>query len=1167
MIESKDIVNGCRLTGILANGTVEVLKVIPHGRVIEIVYQTDRGDVGKQMILEDDMASISLAEEALPWQFDGDANLMRLVSESYRIELAHLFDPYLAVHTSSIEPLPHQISAVYEKMLPKHPLRFVLADDPGAGKTIMTGLFIKELIMRGDVQRCMIVCPGSLAEQWQEELFHKFHLRFEILTNDRIEAAITGNIFTEMNLCIARLDKLSRDEKLQERLKASDWDLVVCDEAHKMSATFFGTKINYTKRFRLGQLLASVTRHFLLLTATPHNGKDTDFRLFLSLIDPDRFEGAKRDKSALDVSDIMRRLVKEELLKFDGRPLFPERIAYTINYEMSQLEQELYEAVTDYVKNEFNRADKLSKKAKSTVGFALTSLQRRLASSPEAIYQSLRRRIKRLEDLILEAKTKQNGWQNDFDWMDDRDIDDFDELPDDEWENTEDNIASQATAAKTIQEIEAEIAILQNLMAMANAVRMSGVDRKWDELSRLLQENEHLRNEAGEHEKFIIFTEHTDTLYYLQRKIGSLLGRQDAVVVIHGKMKRDDRHLAEHQFRQDKNIRILLATDAAGEGINLQTAHLMMNYDLPWNPNRLEQRFGRIHRIGQTEVCYLWNMVADNTREGDVFKRLFEKLEEERKALGGKVFDILGKVSFNNKPLRELLVEAIRYGQDPKTKAYLNTVLDDSLDRKQLEKIIAEQALTKDIMGVADVAKIRAEMERIEARKLQPYFIESFFKEAFVKLGGRIYSREENRYELTRVPMELRNRQAYIGFSGVPVLPSYERITFHRDKVDVQGFTHAEFICPGHPLLESVVSLIQEKYGSILKQGAIFIDEQSTESDVRLLTYIEDSVQDGRILSNGKNRLVSKHVHYVELSENGTARNAGFAPYLNYRQVKEEEQEAVEKLLQEETWLQAGVEKIATDYAIEHLLPKHLREIRSQQKQILDKIEDAVRRRLTAEIQHWDFQAANLKLKEAAGKGNPNLNAANAQKRADQLHERLERRLREIAEERNIKGLPPVIIGAALVIPKLRLEMQDSASTFAQDAMSRRTMELAGMKAVMEIERSLGYTPKDVSRDNVGYDIESAVPADREEEEGSLRFIEVKARRKGSTTVTISRNEIHTALNQPERFILAIVEVDGETRHTHYIKKPFGKEPDFGVQSINYNIADLLKQGSCVLEK
>lgn len=1167
MIEIKDIVAGCRLTGVLTTGVVEILKVIPHGRVTEILYQTDRGDVGKQMILEEDLASISLAKESLPWQFDGDANLLRLVSESYRIELAHLFDPYLAVHTSSIQPLPHQISAVYEKMLPKHPLRFVLADDPGAGKTIMTGLFIKELIMRGDVQRCMIVCPGSLAEQWQEELFHKFHLRFEILTNDRIEAAVTGNIFTEMNFCIARLDKLSRDESLQERLKASDWDLIVCDEAHKMSATAFGNNVKFTKRFHLGQLLGSIARHFLLLTATPHNGKETDFRLFLSLVDPDRFEGAKRDKSNLDVSDIMRRLVKEELLKFDGRPLFPERIAYTINYEMSQQEQALYEAVTDYVKNEFNRADKLSKKAKSTVGFALTSLQRRLASSPEAIYQSLRRRIKRLEDLILESKNKQHTWQNDFSWVDNEEIEDFDDLPDDEWENTADNIASQATTAKTIHEIEQEIGTLKTLLVMANAVRNSGQDRKWDELSRLLQENEHLRNESGEHEKFIIFTEHTDTLYYLQQKIGSLLGRQDAVVAIHGKMKREDRHLAEHQFRQDKNVRILLATDAAGEGINLQTAHLMMNYDLPWNPNRLEQRFGRIHRIGQTEVCYLWNMVADNTREGDVFKRLFEKLEEERKALGGKVFDILGKVSFNNKPLWELLIEAIRYGQDPKTKEYLHTVLDDSLDRSKLEQIIAEQALTKDILGVADVAKIRAEMERIEARKLQPYFIESFFKEAFAKLGGRIYSREENRYELTNVPMAMRNRQAYIGFNGSPVLKSYDRITFHQDKVDIPGLTHAEFICPGHPLLESVVSLIQEKYGSILRQGAIFIDDQATEPQVRLLTYIEDSVQDGRILKNGKHRLVSKHVHYVELCEDGSACSAGFAPYLNYRQVSEDEQTAVQNVLAEENWLQAGVEDIAKDYAIEHIVPKHLREIRSQQTQILDKIEAAVRSRLTSEIQYWDYQAAELKMKEDAGKEKQRLNADNAQKRADQLHERLERRMREIAEERQISALPPVIVGAALVIPKMRLEMQVSGSTFAQDADARRTMELKGMKAVMEIEQSLGYTPKDVSGDNVGYDIESAIPTDREEAEGSLRFIEVKARRAGSTTVTISRNEIHTALNQPERFILAIVEVDGDKTHTHYIKKPFGREPDFGVQSINYNIADLLKSGNCILER
>jgi SNF2 family DNA or RNA helicase len=351
----------------------------------------------------------------VPWSFDGDGALFRLVSEAQRIRLAHLFDPVLAVHTSIVDPLPHQITAVYETMLPRQPLRFLLADDPGAGKTIMAGLLIKELVARGDLQRCLIVCPGSLAEQWQDELYRRFHLPFEILTNDKLEAARTGNWFLETNLCIARLDKLSRNEDVQQKLQVPDcrWDLVVCDEAHKMSATVFGGETKYTKRYRLGQLLSTLTRHFLLMSATPHNGKEADFQLFMALLDGDRFEGRYRDGvHTADVSDLMRRMVKESLLKFDGTPLFPERIAYTVPYRLSDAEAALYRAVTDYVREEFNRAEALENdKRAGTVGFALTILQRRLASSPEAIYQSLRRRRERLESRLRELEVLQRGGQ------------------------------------------------------------------------------------------------------------------------------------------------------------------------------------------------------------------------------------------------------------------------------------------------------------------------------------------------------------------------------------------------------------------------------------------------------------------------------------------------------------------------------------------------------------------------------------------------------------------------------------------------------------------------------------------------------------------------------------------------------------------------------------
>ena len=404
------------MRGILPDALVTVVNVQWFGsEALELTYKTPAGKVANELLYRHDEPRLEIVEQGRPWSFDGDGALVPAGLRSPAHPPGAPVRPGAGRHTSVVDPLPHQITAVYEAMLPRQPLRFLLADDPGAGKTIMAGLLIKELIARGDLQRCLIVCPGSLAEQWQDELYRRFHLPFEILTNDKLEAARTGNWFLETNLVIARLDKLSRNEDVQQKLKAPDcrWDLVVCDEAHKMSATVFGGEIKYTKRYRLGQLLSTLTRHFLLMTATPHNGKEEDFQLFMALLDGDRFEGKFRDGvHSADVSDLMRRMVKENLLKFDGTPLFPERIAYTVPYKLSMPKRALYKAVTDYVREEFNRAEALENdKRAGTVGFALTILQRRLASSPEAIYQSLRRRRERLESRLRELELLQRGGQ------------------------------------------------------------------------------------------------------------------------------------------------------------------------------------------------------------------------------------------------------------------------------------------------------------------------------------------------------------------------------------------------------------------------------------------------------------------------------------------------------------------------------------------------------------------------------------------------------------------------------------------------------------------------------------------------------------------------------------------------------------------------------------
>ncbi len=1161
MARLEDLTAGSVVTGILANEPITVVSTKWYGTAsVEVYYKTNQGGTGSQILYREDEPGLSVLEKTLPWSFDVEAGQMRLVSEAYRIHLAHLFDPYLAVHTSAIEPLPHQISAVYEEMLPRLPLRYVLADDPGAGKTVMTGLLLKELIIRGDLRRCMIVCPGNLAEQWQDELYQKFHLRFEILTNDRLESAVSGNVFTEINYCIARLDKLARNEALQEKLKITDWDLVVCDEAHKMSATVWGNEVHYTKRFQLGRLLSGIARHFLLLTATPHNGKEEDFQLFMSLIDQDRFEGICRTSNqSIDVSDVMRRLVKEDLLKFDGTPLFPERLAYTVNYDLSDLEGKLYTAVTTYVQEEFNRADQLSSERRTSVGFALTILQRRLASSPEAIYQSLHRRRERLEQRLREEQLGKRVADMDMALDLPENLDDLDDLPSAELEEAEARANDRVSAAQTIEELRAEIETLRRLEAMANTVRMSGTDRKWEQLSGILQDDEKMFDPDGQREKLIIFTEHRDTLNYLAGKIRTLFGKDDAVVTIHGGMLRDERRKVETLFKQDKDVRILVATDAAGEGINLQRAHLMVNYDLPWNPNRIEQRFGRIHRIGQTEVCHLWNLVSRETREGAVYQRLFEKLEEERSALGGKVFDILGDVTFDNRPLRDLLIEAIRYGNQPETRARLYRVVDKALNRQALRDLIEENALTEDTMDVHRVMAIREEMERMEAHKLQPHFIEAFFIEAFTALGGVIRKREAGRYEIVSVPYRIRNRDQIIGF-GTPVASRYERVCFDKAYCNVQGQPTADQVCPGHPLLEATIDLIREQNADVMKRGAIMIDENDPSEQARLLFYIEDSLQDGHILPGGTRRIIDRRMQFVELTEDGKARSAGYAPYLDYSQPTEDEAAVIHAYAQTQAWLSSGVEDMALGYAIANIVPKHLSEVRAHKQQMADKIARAVKARLTSEIQYWDMRAADLKQKEAAGKSNAKLNSTLAQRRADDLQTRMNRRLDELEQEKKVSPCSPVIMGGVLVIPLGLLNKlmgrPNTGSLFSRD---RAAIEQAAMNAVMQREVYYGYAPVDVSSQNVGYDIESSIPLAWRDGTQCLRFIEVKGRRKGSNTVTVTRNEILTALNKPEEYILAIVEVDGAATHTTYIRRPFGKAPDAGACSVNYEIADLMK--------
>jgi len=518
-VQLDDLVPGVRVSGVLP-GDVSIIAVHPYGdSAVEVTYKDGDGEVGQQILYRADEAKLGLAA-ASGVTFEGDGTAFRLAAEALRIKLAGQHDTMLAITTSDLEPLPHQIKAVYGELLPRVPLRFLLADDPGAGKTIMAGLYIKELALRGDLARCLIVTPGGLVEQWQDELYEKLGMRFELLTTDLIGATPAGEqVFTAHPLLITRMDQLARNDDLLADLERTDWDLVVVDEAHRMSAHYYGNELKTTRRYELGRLLGRVARHFLLMTGTPHAGKEEDFQTFMALLDPDRYEGRfRRDEHATNPGDLMCRRVKEELLTFEGRPIFPERRAYTVPYQLSPLEHELYEAVTRYVRTEMNRADQLRQTGEgrrgNTVGFALTVLQRRLASSSEASLRSLERRQQRLELRLREMQEHAATLPDDrrieerlgTDAVEDLD-DALDEFGADELEELEEQVVDAATAARTAEELRHEIAVVGELVRLARSVRHSGTDKKWTELRDLLLSGE-VRDEAtGALRKIIVFTE------------------------------------------------------------------------------------------------------------------------------------------------------------------------------------------------------------------------------------------------------------------------------------------------------------------------------------------------------------------------------------------------------------------------------------------------------------------------------------------------------------------------------------------------------------------------------------------------------------------------------------------------------------------------------------
>jgi Helicase conserved C-terminal domain/Domain of unknown function (DUF3883) len=639
-------------------------------------------------------------------------------------------------------------------------------------------------------------------------------------------------------------------------------------------------------------------------------------------------------------------------------------------------------------------------------------------------------------------------------------------------------------------------------------------------LRTILEDHTLLTDRRGEPRKLIIFTEHRDTMAYLGARIRTLIGRPQAVEMIHGGVRRPERRRITEEFAKNSEFQVLVATDAAGEGLNLQAAHLMVNYDLPWNPNRIEQRFGRIHRIGQTEECRLWNLVAQNTREGEVFTQLLDKIEEQRAAYGGKIFNVLGETAFEERPLRDLLVEAIREGESPQARARMRQIINAEVS-KGCDELMAERALARETMTDADVDHMKRRMDEARARRLQPHYIEWAFRTAFGRLGGRMAKRETGRYEISNVPATVRTARIQPG--ALPVTTRYHRVTFDIARLGEATDNRADLIAPGHPLHDAVMAETSQRLGPTLERGTLLVSP--TLERVHLLVGVLEEIVDAT------DQRLSRRFGYALVDEDGTVTDAGPAPYLDWVSPPPE---ATIDFVRHLPWL-ADTEDKAVSWMISHQLPAYLDEVRPWVTARLSRQRSAVEERLRQEINRLGNEAMVAADRERRHEKVRESSESLSRKYTD-LETRLARRLDLLHRQQRLSTKPPRVVVAALVVP---LRMVGTA--FGADAPARavetKEVERRGVDAVLAAEHALGRNPVEQPFWNPGFDILSEVPG-----ADPIR-IEVKARIEGERDFFITPNEVLHGRNSAPRYRLALVTVDPrgpEHDKIRYVADPFG---------------------------
>lgn len=968
-----------------------------------------------------------------------------LALEARRYRFASIYDPLLAMNTSKVDPLPHQIEAVYGYVLQLPRIRFLIADDPGAGKTIMAGLIIKELKLRNLISRILIISPGHLKDQWRRELADRFEEKFIPIDRGLLDAFYAENVWSRENQIIASMDFVKQETVLPSIISATHFDLIIIDEAHKLSAYRYGDKTERTGRYKMGEALSRITEHLLFLTATPHKGDPENFRLFLDLLEPGFFATNEMLQESIANKDnpLFIRRVKEDLKDFEGRPLFLPRSVKTISFNLgsgSPAEKDLYNALSKYVNFQYNKA--LSKDKKRNIAFALVILQRRLASSTFALFRSLERRKKRLEELLKGVQNKNKVQEEGFDF---ETVEDLSE--EERWK--EEEIWETLSVAENREELEREIKTINDLMSQAKDIIQEESEIKLRELKKTLQQLYQIYPDPKD-KKILIFTESRDTLDYLNKKIREWGYTSN---MIHGGMKLEDRVKAESIFKNETEI--LVATEAAGEGINLQFCHLMINYDIPWNPNRLEQRMGRIHRYGQQKEVSVFNLVAEDTREGKVLHCLFEKLDEIRKAMGSdKVFDVLSEVLYD-KSLSQLLMEAAANARN----------IDEILKDMDIEVDESYIARVKENLGETlathyiDYTRIKEMAEQAREYRLIPEYTEAFFKKAYIKAGGKIKEVKPNFLSIEAVPPDLRRiaeQEKFKKFHG-DLIRRYPKATFDKE----QAFRNPdlEFISFGHPLFEAVLSWIEISFSDALFKGALFTDPEGRMNGY--LLFYEGEIKDGTGHVAGK-RLFAFYM------ESGGVRPVSPAIIWDLAEggITSGKTENLESLKKNVT--PQAIQKLK-EYR-EELLKERERQANIKQKYGIRSLEYLIVRLDGELIQLYDRK--NL--------GEPvELPIHNKEERKAKYEKALEELRENIEKERSLTMTMPRFIGMIRVVPSDRVE----------EAMkSDPEIERIGMETAMEYEKDQGREPQDVSAENLGFDIRSFGLGQK------TRYIEVKAR-------------------------------------------------------------------------